>query len=68
MKLSYVLSIAAAVIIVFLGYSCYSNAQTQKAIVYVLEQDKRAGDGVSTVEEYVRNQNSKKVIYIKNAA
>jgi hypothetical protein len=58
MKLSYVLSIAAAVIIVFWGYNRYTNAQTKKAIVYVLEQDKLAGYEASTVEEYVRNQNS----------
>ena len=58
MKLSYILSIAAAAIIVFWGYSCYSNAQIKKAMVYVLEQDKRAHDGVSTVKDYVRNQSS----------
>ena len=37
MKLSYILSIAAAAIIVFWGYSCYSNAQIKKAMVYVKE-------------------------------
>ncbi len=58
MKLSYVLSIVAAVILVFWGYSCYSSAQTKEAIVYVLEQDKRAEQGASSVAEYVRNQGS----------
>lgn len=58
MKVSHVLGIISIAAIVFWGYSCYSNSQARKAIVYVLEQDERAGNGVSTVAEYVRNQSS----------
>ena len=58
MKVSYFLGAVIVAAILFWGYSCYSNGQARKAMVYVLEQDKRAHDGVSTVKDYVRNQNS----------
>ena len=58
MKISYILSIVIAAVIIWGGCSCHSNRQARKAIVYVLEQDKRAHEGVSTVAEYVRNQSS----------
>lgn len=58
MKKSYVLGAVIIVAILFWGYSCYSNSQARKAIVYVLEQDKHAQVGVSSIAEYVRNQSS----------
>lgn len=56
MKISYILTAIAVALILFGGYSCHSKKQAKKAIVYVLEQDKLASKGASTIAEYVRNQ------------
>ena len=58
MKSSHVLCIVIVAVAAFWGYSCHSNKQAKKAITYVLEQDSRAGKGVSSVSELVRNQSS----------
>lgn len=56
MKLSHVLTIVIAAAVIFGVYSYYSKKQTVKAITYVLEQDRHAGQGASTVAELVRRQ------------
>ena len=72
MKVSHVLGAVIGATIVFWGSSCFFNSQRQeqarqeqarqeqyrKAIIYVLEQDKLADDGISSVAEYVKNQSS----------
>ena len=62
MKTSYVWTIIASIIIVsacvFWGYSCHSSRQARKTMIYVLEQDKCAHNGASTVTEYVKNLKS----------